>query len=327
MAGKNQQQQEAPTTPAIYGKVKFSFTGKTDRELRVNKGEKVRVLHRKNDNWYTAVDLNGNKGLVPINYINLISEEVHSPGSATAKFDFRGSTNREMQMTKGEEIVLVKKVDANWYKAKSGEKTGIVPASYLQVHSEPKNSPLPKPEVPLLPPTPGRSVTSSKSVTSSVASSDSPRRSDVILTSESEDPEESVRKQKASLLANQVVSSNTKLRSASDEKPPVKYEFDMSFMEQIATEELGSPRGETQQEIVDDQGQIEDQVENFEKGEKYVAVYQYNPSSVGSEDELQLNVGDVTMVVEKCDDGWFVGTNQNTGLFGTFPGNFVQKIH
>ena len=56
-----------------------------------------------------------------------------------------------------------------------------------------------------------------------------------------------------------------------------------------------------------------------------MAVYEYKPPS-GSEDELHLNVGDVTVVVEKCDDGWFVGTNQNTGLFGTFPGNFVQPM-
>jgi len=323
MAGKIQQQ-ESPNTPAIYGKVKFSFDGKTNRELRLQKGEKVQVLHKKNESWYTAVDSSGNKGLVPINYINLISEDVHSPGSATAKFDFRGSTNREMQMSKGDEIVLMKKVDNNWYKAKtpSGDRSGIVPASYIQVNREPKTSPKPKPTVPEQPPSGNRSVTSSKSVTSSVASSGSPRINDVIITSESEDPEESVRKQKASLLANSVVSSNTKLRSASDEKAPVKYEFDMSFMEQVATEELGSPRDETEQ-VVDEQVEQED--ESYEKGEKFVAVYEYKPPS-GSEDELHLNVGDVTVVVEKCDDGWFVGTNQNTGLFGTFPGNFVQPM-
>ena len=31
-------------------------------------------------------------------------------------------------------------------------------------------------------------------------------------------------------------------------------------------------------------------------------------------------------VMEKCDDGWFVGTSAATGCFGTFPGNYVQKI-
>ena len=77
-------------------------------------------------------------------------------------------------------------------------------------------------------------------------------------------PPESVRKQKASLLANSVVSSNTKLRSASEEKAPVKYEFDMSFMEQVATEELGSPRNETEQVVEE---QVEQEDESYEKGE------------------------------------------------------------
>ena len=63
---------QAQNTPAIYGKVKFSFDGKTNRELRLQKGEKVQVLHKKNESWYTAVDSSGNKGLVPINYINLV---------------------------------------------------------------------------------------------------------------------------------------------------------------------------------------------------------------------------------------------------------------
>ena len=35
--------------------------------------------------------------------------------------------------------------------------------------------------------------------------------------------------------------------------------------------------------------------------------------------------GDVVYVMEKCDDGWFVGTSQRTGIFGTFPGNYVAK--
>ena len=38
-----------------------------------------------------------------------------------------------------------------------------------------------------------------------------------------------------------------------------------------------------------------------------------------------LGEGDIVYVMEKCDDGWFVGTSQRTGIFGTFPGNYVAK--
>ena len=40
---------------------------------------------------------------------------------------------------------------------------------------------------------------------------------------------------------------------------------------------------------------------------------------------LELREGDVVYVMEKCDDGWFVGTSQRSGVFGTFPGNYVAK--
>ena len=56
---------------------------------------------------------------------------------------------------------------------------------------------------------------------------------------------------------------------------------------------------------------------------RYRALYAYRPQN---EDELELREGDEVFVMEKCDDGWFVGTSAATGCFGTFPGNYVQKI-
>ncbi|XP_066487638.1 sorbin and SH3 domain-containing protein 2 isoform X6 [Tiliqua scincoides] len=45
-----------------------------------------------------------------------------------------------------------------------------------------------------------------------------------------------------------------------------------------------------------------------------------------NEDELELREGDVIDVMEKCDDGWFVGTSRRTKFFGTFPGNYVKRL-
>lgn len=55
---------------------------------------------------------------------------------------------------------------------------------------------------------------------------------------------------------------------------------------------------------------------------RYRALYKYRPQN---SDELELLEGDVVHVLEKCDDGWFVGTSQRTGCFGTFPGNYVER--
>ncbi|XP_031762617.1 sorbin and SH3 domain-containing protein 1 isoform X27 [Xenopus tropicalis] len=55
----------------------------------------------------------------------------------------------------------------------------------------------------------------------------------------------------------------------------------------------------------------------------YQALYSYAPQN---EDELELREGDIVDVMEKCDDGWFVGTSRRTKLFGTFPGNYVKLV-
>ncbi|XP_072113864.1 sorbin and SH3 domain-containing protein 1-like isoform X4 [Mobula birostris] len=58
-------------------------------------------------------------------------------------------------------------------------------------------------------------------------------------------------------------------------------------------------------------------------GEPYQAMYSYNPRN---EDELELKEGDIVEVMEKCDDGWFVGTSRRSKFFGTFPGNYVKRL-
>lgn len=56
---------------------------------------------------------------------------------------------------------------------------------------------------------------------------------------------------------------------------------------------------------------------------RYRALYKYKPQNP---DEMEMDEGDIVYVLEKCDDGWFVGTSQRTGCFGTFPGNYVEKL-
>uniref|UniRef100_A0A8P4KLC8 Sorbin and SH3 domain-containing protein 1 n=1 Tax=Dicentrarchus labrax TaxID=13489 RepID=A0A8P4KLC8_DICLA len=55
----------------------------------------------------------------------------------------------------------------------------------------------------------------------------------------------------------------------------------------------------------------------------FQALYSYVPQN---EDELELREGDLVSVMEKCDDGWFVGTSKRTKQFGTFPGNYVKEV-
>ncbi|XP_073776910.1 sorbin and SH3 domain-containing protein 1 isoform X24 [Danio rerio] len=56
----------------------------------------------------------------------------------------------------------------------------------------------------------------------------------------------------------------------------------------------------------------------------FQALYNYVPQN---DDELELQEGDLVNVMEKCDDGWFVGTSKRTKQFGTFPGNYVKAVN
>jgi hypothetical protein len=62
---------------------------------------------------------------------------------------------------------------------------------------------------------------------------------------------------------------------------------------------------------------------NFFFPGRFKAAFSYRPQN---DDELPLEEGEEVIVLEKCDDGWFVGHSTRTGLFGTFPGNYVVGL-
>ncbi|XP_075420360.1 E3 ubiquitin-protein ligase SH3RF1 [Tenrec ecaudatus] len=55
----------------------------------------------------------------------------------------------------------------------------------------------------------------------------------------------------------------------------------------------------------------------------YVAIYPYTPRK---EDELELRKGEMFLVFERCQDGWFKGTSMHTSKIGVFPGNYVVPV-
>ncbi|KAM9831915.1 E3 ubiquitin-protein ligase SH3RF1 [Neosynchiropus ocellatus] len=55
----------------------------------------------------------------------------------------------------------------------------------------------------------------------------------------------------------------------------------------------------------------------------YVAMFPYIPRK---EDELELRKGEMFLVLERCQDGWFKGTSMHTGKIGVFPGNYMSPV-
>ncbi|XP_072192071.1 sorbin and SH3 domain-containing protein 2 isoform X7 [Excalfactoria chinensis] len=230
----------------------YDFKAQTSKELSFKKGDTVYILRKIDQNWYEG-EHHGRVGIFPISYVEKLSPpekaqparppppaQIGEIGEAIAKYNFNADTNVELSLRKGDRVVLLKRVDQNWYEGKipGTNRQGIFPVSYVEVvkkNASKSADDYPDPPIP------------------------------------------------------QSYSSD-RIHSLSSTKPqrPV-----------LAHENIHSG------------------------GEPFQALYNYTPRN---EDELELREGDVIDVMEKCDDGWFVGTSRRTKFFGTFPGNYVKRL-
>uniref|UniRef100_A0AAY5ETT1 Osteoclast-stimulating factor 1 n=1 Tax=Electrophorus electricus TaxID=8005 RepID=A0AAY5ETT1_ELEEL len=210
----------------------YDFKAQTSKELSFKKGDAVNIIRQIDSNWYEG-EHRGQIGIFPISYVEkVVSLEQKQPvrppppaqvremGEAVARYNFNADTGVELSLRKGEKVILLRKVDINWFEGRipGSNKQGIFPVSYV----------------------------------------------DVIKGSPSKSP---------------------------------------------------GRHGDKQRRMMQDS--------SHGSGEPFQAVYDYRPRN---EDELELRAGDMVDVVEKCDDGWFVGTSRRSKQFGTFPGNYVKPL-
>ncbi|KAI0628815.1 hypothetical protein C8Q77DRAFT_1281081 [Trametes polyzona] len=78
------------------------------------------------DWWYGTIVRDGKSGFFPKTYV----EQVTS-GIAHAIYDYNGSNADELPFSEGDELHIVDKSDADWWKAEQGGVVFIVPAAYL----------------------------------------------------------------------------------------------------------------------------------------------------------------------------------------------------
>ncbi|XP_032154750.1 sorbin and SH3 domain-containing protein 2 isoform X35 [Sapajus apella] len=240
-----------PEKEKLPAKAVYDFKAQTSKELSFKKGDTVYILRKIDQNWYEG-EHHGRVGIFPISYVEkLTPPEKAQParppppaqpgeiGEAIAKYNFNADTNVELSLRKGDRVILLKRVDQNWYEGKipGANRQGIFPVSYVEV-----------------------------------------------------------------------VKKNTK--GAEDyPDPPIPYSYSSDRIHSLSSNKPQRPVF-THENI---QG----------GGEPFQALYNYTPRN---EDELELRESDVIDVMEKCDDGWFVGTSRRTKFFGTFPGNYVKRL-
>ncbi|XP_077333472.1 sorbin and SH3 domain-containing protein 2 isoform X22 [Lithobates pipiens] len=134
--------QEKEAARAVY-----DFKAQTAKELSFKKGDTVYILRKIDKNWYEG-EHHGRVGILPISYVEKISPaekaqpvrppppaQVREIGEAIAKYNFTADTNVELTLKKGDKVMILKKVDQNWYEGKipGTNRQGIFPVSYVEI--------------------------------------------------------------------------------------------------------------------------------------------------------------------------------------------------
>nr|XP_021404167.1 sorbin and SH3 domain-containing protein 1 isoform X26 [Lonchura striata domestica] len=279
-------------------RAKFDFKAQTLKELPLQKGDIVYIYKQIDQNWLEG-EHHGRVGIFPRSYIEFLPPaekaqpkkplplQVLEYGDAIAKFNFNGDTQVEMSFRKGERITLIRRVDENWYE---GRISGTSRQGIFPVtYVEVLKRPVVKNAIDY--PDPPVSLSPSRSMTAS--------------------PQEAVCNEIINIAEKSVHYCST-ISQPLDSRHKVtsndhKSSLIISQQPQAQQQGASPERSQTPRDIV-----------------SYQALYSYTPQN---DDELELRDGDIVDVMEKCDDGWFVGTSRRTRQFGTFPGNYVKLLY
>ncbi|XP_006756697.1 PREDICTED: sorbin and SH3 domain-containing protein 1 isoform X4 [Myotis davidii] len=235
---------------------------------------------------------------------------------ARAKFDFKAQTLKELPLQKGDIVYIYKQIDQNWYEGEHHGRVGIFPRTYIELlHPAEKAQPKKLPPVQIL------------EYGEAIAKFNFNGDTQV---------EMSFRKGERITLLRQVDENWYEGRIPGTtrqgifpityvdviKRPLVKNRVDYidlpySSPSRSATASPQQPQAQ-QRRVTPDRSQASQDLFSYQ------ALYSYIPQN---DDELELRDGDIVDVMEKCDDGWFVGTSRRTRQFGTFPGNYVKPLY
>ncbi|XP_037947815.1 sorbin and SH3 domain-containing protein 1 isoform X7 [Teleopsis dalmanni] len=251
---------------------------------------------------------------------------------AKALYNFQGQGARELTFKKGDIIYIRRKIDANWYEGEHNAMIGLLPANYIEIiNKEDTRRPQRKPsegqarakfnfqaqsslELSL---NKGELVTLTRRVDDNWFEGKIANRKGIFPVSYVEVLTDIGAED---IAAKTVITeqSVTNLRPSLDTlRTNINHEFNV--LTQNGNQPPNGILKETKNLHKTDLLHVDTVTEQL----KYRALYKYRPQN---SDELELLEGDIVHVLEKCDDGWFVGTSQRTGCFGTFPGNYVERL-
>ncbi|XP_029910988.1 sorbin and SH3 domain-containing protein 2 isoform X3 [Myripristis murdjan] len=227
---------------------------------------------------------------------------------ARAIYDFKAQTAKELTFKKGDAVNIIRQIDNNWYEGEHRGRVGIFPISYVE------RMPSTEKQQPVRPPPPAHV----REIGEAVARYNFNADTNVEL---------SLRKGERVILIRQVDQNWYEGKIPDTNKQgifPVSYVDIVKRSPSKSPTHHGDPHG-----YPGNRTPSSTPIKRFVHdaphgaGDPFQALYNYLPRN---EDELELKEGDIVDVMEKCDDGWFVGTSRRSKLFGTFPGNYVKQL-
>ncbi|XP_021696684.1 uncharacterized protein LOC5576943 isoform X2 [Aedes aegypti] len=246
---------------------------------------------------------------------------------ARALYNFQGQSARELSFKKGDIIYLRRQIDKNWYEGEHNAMIGLLPANYIEILPREGAKPLPK-----KPQREGKArakfnFTAQTSVELSLLKGEL-----VTLTRRVDENwfEGRIGNKKGIFPVSYVeVLTDIGGEESYEIEPIVKPNLQTIQTHTLTTGgyDGGLTNGRVSPGIIRETKTVQKtevlHVDTTNEPISYRALYNYKPQN---SDELELLEGDVVYVLEKCDDGWYVGTSARTGCFGTFPGNYVKKL-
>ncbi|NXF01851.1 SRBS1 protein, partial [Smithornis capensis] len=236
---------------------------------------------------------------------------------ARAKFDFKAQTLKELPLQKGDIVYIYKQIDQNWFEGEHHGRVGIFPRSYIEL-LPPAEKAQPKKPLPLQVLEYGDAI-AKFNFNGDTQVEMSFRKGERITLIRRVD--ENWYEGRISGTSRQGIFPVTYVEVL--KRPVVKNATDYPDPP-VSLSPSRSMTASPQQPQAQQQGASPERSQTPRDIVSYQALYSYTPQN---DDELELRDGDIVDVMEKCDDGWFVGTSRRTRQFGTFPGNYVKLLY
>ncbi|CAB3409084.1 unnamed protein product [Caenorhabditis bovis] len=309
---------QSSRNPVVTATAVYKFEARSPRELPLNKGDIVRIIREVDSHWIEG-ERNGRSGIFPASYVQIESEFERNRQKMRAIYPFTSRNSNELSLKRGEIVIFRREIDMNWMEGSNQiGQIGIFPSSYVRMLSD-APSEQPAAIIPDRPKTPKIVVGGYEpEPAQNRVRFEEPRQQEAYRYEDSRQPDV------YSGYASQQQPID-RLNEWENRKLDMWERPQQAIVQPIQQ----APIAPSQSAI----SQMKPKPTNLDirtnaasvipKGsEMYRAIFDYRPQK---EDELELFTNDIIFVVEKCDDGWFIGTSLRTGDFGIFPGNYVQR--